>query len=85
MSSARVFSWSGAISVLLLAGVALAGDSAAVPGLGPATWYPSWDLGLGLNSGTVSAVLAVAAVLGAVAVVAGLRAVGGSFLAPGRC
>ncbi|MCE0536951.1 hypothetical protein LWF15_15720 [Kineosporia rhizophila] len=82
MSSARVFSWSGAISVLLLAGVALAGDSAAVPGLGPATWYPSWDLGLGLNSGTVSAVLAVAAVLGAVAVVAGLRAVGGSFLAP---
>ncbi|GLY26733.1 hypothetical protein [Kineosporia sp. NBRC 101731] len=62
------------LSVLLPAGVAVAGDSAAVPGLGPATWYPSWDLGLHPSSGLVSVVLAIAAGLGALAIVAGLLA-----------
>lgn len=71
-----VFCCSGVVSVLLLAVVAFAGDSAAVPGLGPATWYPSWDLDLGLSSGLVSVLLAIAAVLGAVTIGAGLRSVG---------
>lgn len=70
-----VFGCAATASVLLLAGVAAAGDSAAVPGLGPATWYPSWDLGLEPSSGLVSVLLVLAAVLGAVGVLAGLRAV----------
>ncbi|GAB6900132.1 polyprenol phosphomannose-dependent alpha 1,6 mannosyltransferase MptB [Kineosporia succinea] len=70
-----LYRWAGALCVLLLAGVAVAGDSAAVPGLGPATWYPSWDLGLGPSSGLVTVLLALAAVLGAVTVWRGLRGV----------
>jgi hypothetical protein len=59
--------------VLLLAGVAAAGDSAAVPGLGPATWYPSWDLTLHPSSGLVTVLLVGAAGLGGVTLLAGLR------------
>ncbi|MBT0771149.1 polyprenol phosphomannose-dependent alpha 1,6 mannosyltransferase MptB [Kineosporia sp. J2-2] len=70
-----VFGSAGVLCVLLMAGVAAAGDSAAVPGLGAATWHPSWDLDLGLSSGLVSVMLVVAAALGATAVVAGLLAV----------
>jgi len=65
----------GGASVVLLAAVAAAGDSAAVPGLGAATWHPPWDAGLHPRSGAVSAVLAVAYLLGAAAVALGLVAV----------
>ncbi len=82
MSAKSVFSISGAISVLLLAAVAFSGESAAVPGLGPGTYHPSWDLGLELDSGPVTVVLVVAAVFGAVAIIAGLRAVRAPFLTP---
>ena len=34
----------GVAAVLILAGVAAAGESAAVPGLGPRTLLPPWDL-----------------------------------------
>ena len=59
--------------MLLLAGVAAAGDSAAVPGLGSAAWYPSWDLALDPSSGLVTVLLVGAAGLGGVTVLAGLR------------
>jgi hypothetical protein len=65
----------GAAAVALLAGVAAAGDSAAVPGLGPATWHPPWDVGAHPGAATVSAVLAAAYLLAAAAVALGLRAV----------
>jgi len=61
--------------MLLAVGVAAAGDSAAVPGLGPHTWYPSWDLDLGPSSGLVTVLLVLAVLLGAITVLAGLRAV----------
>ena len=65
----------GGTSVILLAAVAAAGDSAAVPGLGAATWHPPWDAGLHPRSGLVSLVLAIAYLLGAAAVALGLVAV----------
>jgi len=65
----------GATAVVLLAGVAAAGDSAAVPGLGPATWHPPWDVGAHPRAAAVSVLLAVAYLLATAAVALGLRAV----------
>jgi Glycosyltransferase family 87 len=65
----------GVFAVLAFAATAGAGESAAVPGLGPATWHPSWDAGLGLSSLTVSVVLGVANLAAAAAVALGLLAV----------
>ncbi len=62
------------VGVLVPAAVAAAGNSAAVPGLGRATWYPPWDAGLGLSSGLVTALLVVAYLCGAAAVGLGLLA-----------
>ena len=70
----RVAVGTGVLAVLLVAGVAAAGDSAAVPGLGAATWHPPWDAGLGLGSGLVTLLLVIAALLGAVTVALGLLA-----------
>jgi Glycosyltransferase family 87 len=63
------------LSVLLLAAVAAAGDSAAVPGLGAATVHPPWDAGLEPGSALVTVLLALAAGFGAAAVGLGLLAV----------
>lgn len=62
------------LSIGLVAGVAAAGDSAAVPGLGPATWYPPWDAGLHPDSGLVTLLLVVAYLSGAATVGFGLLA-----------
>jgi hypothetical protein len=72
---ARIATASGVLAVLLVASVAAAGDSAAVPGLGAGTWYPPWDAGLGLSSAQVTVVLVIACLLGALAVGSGLLAV----------
>jgi hypothetical protein len=64
----------GGVAVLLVAAVAAAGDSAAVPGLGASTGYPPWDAGLGLGSALVTGLLGVAALLGAATVGLGLLA-----------
>jgi hypothetical protein len=66
----------GALAVLLLAGVAAAGQSAAVPGLGPATWYPPWDAGQHPSSALVTGLLGLAYLSAAAAVGLGLRALG---------
>lgn len=58
----------------MLAGVAVAGESAAVPGLGPATWLPPWDLAAGPSPVLVTILLVVADGLGGLAVWFGLRA-----------
>ncbi|HST85425.1 MAG TPA: polyprenol phosphomannose-dependent alpha 1,6 mannosyltransferase MptB [Kineosporiaceae bacterium] len=65
----------GVLAVLLVAAVAFGGDSAAVPGLGAATWYPPWDAGLGLGSALVTVLLVIACLLGSVTVGLGLLAV----------
>jgi uncharacterized membrane protein YuzA (DUF378 family) len=72
--------------VLLLAGVAVAGESAAVPGLGPRTALPPWDAGLPAPSLLVTVLLALAYGLGALAVALGLRSLrhSTSGLAPRR-
>jgi hypothetical protein len=62
--------------VLLLAGVAAMGESAAVPGLGPRTALPPWDAGLQPSSLLVSVLLVIGYGSGAVAVALGLRVVG---------
>lgn len=59
-------------SFALLALVGVGGVSAASPGLGPRGWAPG-SLGLGMGSGAVTAVLWAAYLLGAVALVLGLR------------
>lgn len=64
----------GSVAVLLLAGVAAAGDSAAVPGLGPRTALPPWDADLRPSSFLVTVLLVLAYGLGALAVALGLRA-----------
>lgn len=64
----------GVLSVGGLVAVAALGDSAAVPGLGPATLLPPWDLGATPSSALVSVLLAVAWTLGAGAVLCGLVA-----------
>jgi hypothetical protein len=70
----RVAAGCGVLSVLLVAGVAAAGESAAVPGLGPAPWYPPWDAGRHPGSGLVTVLLVVGYLLGAAAVGLGLLA-----------
>ena len=65
---------SAGASVLLFAGVAAMGDSAAVPGLGAHTALPPWDAGLRPPSELVTVLLVLADVLGAFAVGLGLRA-----------
>jgi hypothetical protein len=70
----RIAAVTGVLAVLLVAAVAAAGDSAAVPGLGPATWYPPWDADLGLGSGLVTVLLVVAVGLGGLTVGLGLLA-----------
>lgn len=74
----------GASAVLLLAGVAALGDSAAVPGLGPATVLPPWDLAAAPFSGAVTVLLLAAHALGATAVWLGLRALRGGARLPVR-
>jgi hypothetical protein len=64
-----------AVGVLVPAGVAAAGESAAVPGLGAATWYPPWDAGLGPTSGLVTVLLVIGYLSGAAAVGLGLLAI----------
>ncbi|MFN0285170.1 MAG: polyprenol phosphomannose-dependent alpha 1,6 mannosyltransferase MptB, partial [Kineosporiaceae bacterium] len=64
----------GVLSVGGLVAVAALGDSAAVPGLGPATLLPPWDLGATPSSALVTVLLAVAWTLGAGAVLCGLVA-----------
>ena len=66
-----------AASGTALLGVAVAGESAAVPGLGSAAWHPPWSFDTGPDSGTVALVLAVGYVLGAAGVLLGLWAVAG--------
>src|ERR1035437_7423656 len=65
------------LSFALLLLVAAAGPSAAKPGLGPRGWAPG-DLPISLSSTVVTAVLWTAYLLGAVAVVLGLRHGSGS-------
>jgi hypothetical protein len=65
----------GFLAVFLVAFVAFAGDSAAVPGLGPATAHPPWDANLHLSSGLVTVLLIVAYLSGGLAVGLGLIAV----------
>lgn len=67
-------------SVALLATVAFLGDSAAVPGLGPAAWHPPYDVAAGAPSWLVTGLVVIAYLLGALGVRAGLRA--GVTLAP---
>lgn len=66
----------GTVAVLLLAGTAAMGESAAVPGLGPHTALPPWDAALHPPSLVVTVLLVVAYGLGALAVALGLRASG---------
>ncbi|MFP5347455.1 MAG: polyprenol phosphomannose-dependent alpha 1,6 mannosyltransferase MptB [Actinomycetes bacterium] len=61
-------------SLALLLVVAVAGESAAVPGLGPAAAYPPWSLELGWGPGLVTVLLACAYLLGAGGVGCGLVA-----------
>ncbi|HVN13626.1 MAG TPA: polyprenol phosphomannose-dependent alpha 1,6 mannosyltransferase MptB [Kineosporiaceae bacterium] len=64
----------GTLSVLLIAGTALIGPSAAVPPAGPRTWAPPWNLTLHPSSALVTGLLWVAAAFGAACVALGLRA-----------
>jgi hypothetical protein len=59
------------VSFTLLLLVGMARESAALPGLGPRGWAPGTILPLTLTSATVSVMLAVAYVLGGVAIVLG--------------
>ncbi|NLT56750.1 MAG: hypothetical protein GXX79_19740 [Actinomycetales bacterium] len=63
------------VSLALQAVTAAMGESAAVPGLGPATVLPPWDAAAGPDSVTVTVLLAVAVLFGIVAVALGLVAV----------
>ena len=65
----------GVTAVLLMAGVAVAGESAAEPGLGPRTLLPPWDAGLHPASWLVTLLLLIADGLGVLAVGLGLIAV----------
>jgi hypothetical protein len=77
LPAARLAGVAGGGAVALLAGTAALGTSAAVPPVGGRTLLPPWDLGVGPPSELVTALLWLAAALGAVAVGAGLRAVAG--------
>lgn len=77
----------GAASLALLVLSAVLGDSAAVPGLGPATPTPPWDVAADPDSATVTVLGVLAYLLGAGAVWSGLRAIGrpsGERVLPGR-
>ena len=69
----------GVAALGLLALVALLGDSAAVPGLGPATGTPPWDLAARPPSWLVTVLVAAGYGLGATAVAVGLRAVAAGY------
>src|SRR5665811_640076 len=75
LGSDRLVGWLRAatltLSFALLLLVAVAGPSAAKPGLGPRGWAPG-DLPLALSSAAVTAVLWTAYLLGALAVALGL-------------
>ncbi|WP_233149885.1 hypothetical protein [Kineosporia sp. A_224] len=73
-TAARAALGCGVASVLGLAGTAALGDSAAVPGLGPGTVLPPWDVAAGPSSALVTALLAVAWTLAAATVLLGLVA-----------
>lgn len=73
-ATARPAAACGVVSVLLLAGVAAMGDSAAVPGLGRATALPPWDAALHPVSGLVTVLLVAGYGAGAAAVWLGLLA-----------
>jgi len=77
--SAAVARAAGVTAVALLALVAALGDSAAVPGLGPATGAPPWDLAAHPSSWLVTVLVAAGYGLGAVSVSAGLRAVAAGY------
>ena len=74
--SDKTFAWLRPVALSLSFGlfllVAAAGPSAAKPGLGPRGWAPG-DLPISLSSAVVTAALWTAYLLGAVAVVLGLR------------
>jgi hypothetical protein len=70
--------------VLLLAGLAALGDSAAVVGLGPRTGSPPWDLAAGPTSGLVTVLGLTAYLLGALSVWWGLRALAAGARMPWR-
>ena len=65
----------GTVSVLLFVLVGAVGESAAAPPLGPRTWFPPWDAGLGVPPAVIGIALVVAYLLGAAAVWWGLDAV----------
>jgi len=68
----------------LLVGTAALGDSAAVPGLGPASPWPPWDLAAGPPSWLVSVVLLAGWGTGGLALLTGLRALARGARAPAR-
>jgi hypothetical protein len=72
------------LSCTLLVGTAALGDSAAVPGPGPARPWPPWDLGAGPPSWSVSLLLLGGWGTGGVALLLGLRALARGALAPAR-
>lgn len=67
----------GAASLALLVLLAALGDSAAVPGLGPATPSPPWDVAAHPDSATVTILGVLAYLLGGLAVWSGLRGLRG--------
>ncbi|WP_369068873.1 polyprenol phosphomannose-dependent alpha 1,6 mannosyltransferase MptB [Kineococcus terrestris] len=72
----------GALALLTWAAVAVAGPSAAVPGLGPGR--VPFDLGLRPSSALVSALLALTCLAGGAAALTGLAAVGRGWRPPPR-
>jgi hypothetical protein len=64
-----------AASLVALLATALAGESAAVPALGPRAAHPAWSLDLGWTSGAVTSVLVLAYLLGVAGVALGLLAI----------
>lgn len=73
-----------AVSLGLQVAVALAGESAAVPGLGERSAHPPYDLALGWSARTVTVLMAVSVLAGGLAVAAGLRRVSQGFVLPVR-
>ncbi|MDQ1286807.1 MAG: polyprenol phosphomannose-dependent alpha 1,6 mannosyltransferase MptB [Actinomycetota bacterium] len=74
-STRRGWAAATALSVTTLVLVGALGDSAAVPGLGPRTPNPPWDLAANPPSGLVTILVAGAYVTGGAAVLIGLRMV----------
>lgn len=64
----------GGLSLALMLVLGALGESAAVPGLGPRTAGPPWDLAAGASSATVTVIGILATLLGAGAVWQGLHA-----------